>query len=105
MLAIHAVPAFKDNYIWMLEEGGEAVAVDPGDDAPVEAFLRDRGLRLAAVGLKGSDAHPRLPGSRSNHPTNITAPRRGGRPTSSRCHSQRSAMPARSFYLDGTPDR
>src|SRR5436190_14093048 len=49
MLAIHAVPAFKDNYIWMLEEGGEAVAVDPGDDAPVEAFLRDRGLKLAAV--------------------------------------------------------
>jgi hydroxyacylglutathione hydrolase len=49
MLAIHAVPAFKDNYIWMLVDGGEAVAVDPGDDAPVEAFLRDRGLRLAAV--------------------------------------------------------
>jgi hydroxyacylglutathione hydrolase len=49
MLAIHAVPAFKDNYIWMLEDGGQAVAVDPGDDAPVEAFLRDRGLKLAAV--------------------------------------------------------
>jgi len=49
MLAIHAVPAFRDNYIWMLEAGGEAVAVDPGDDAPVEEFLRSRGLRLAAV--------------------------------------------------------
>jgi len=49
MLAIHAVPAFKDNYIWMLEEGGRAVAVDPGDDAPVEAFLASRGLTLAAV--------------------------------------------------------
>ena len=49
MLAIHAVPAFKDNYIWVLEDGGEAVAVDPGDDAPVEAFLRERGFRLAAV--------------------------------------------------------
>jgi hypothetical protein len=35
MLAIHAVPAFKDTYIWMLVDGGEAVAVDPGDDSPV----------------------------------------------------------------------
>jgi len=49
MLAIHAVPAFKDNYIWMLENGREAVAVDPGDAAPVERFLAERGLRLAAV--------------------------------------------------------
>ena len=49
MLAIHAVPAFKDNYIWMLVDGKAAVAVDPGDDAPVERFLRERGLELAAV--------------------------------------------------------
>ena len=49
MLAIHGVPAFKDNYIWMLEDGREAVAVDPGDDAPVEDFLAARKLRLAAV--------------------------------------------------------
>src|SRR5258705_12690926 len=49
MLAIHAVPAFKDNYIWMLESGGRAVAVDPGDAAPVEGFLRERGFSLAAV--------------------------------------------------------
>jgi hydroxyacylglutathione hydrolase len=49
MLAIHAVPAFRDNYIWMIENGREACAVDPGDDAPVEAFLAERKLRLAAV--------------------------------------------------------
>jgi hydroxyacylglutathione hydrolase len=49
MLAIHPVPAFKDNYIWVLEEGGNAVAVDPGDAAPVEDFLARRGLRLTAV--------------------------------------------------------
>ena len=49
MLAIHAVPAFKDNYIWMLEDGRVAAAVDPGDDAPVERFLADRGLELSAV--------------------------------------------------------
>ena len=49
MVAIHAVPAFKDNYIWVLEESGRAAAVDPGDDAPVEEFLARRGLQLSAV--------------------------------------------------------
>jgi hydroxyacylglutathione hydrolase len=49
MLAIHAVPAFRDNYIWILERGGNAVAVDPGDAAPVDEFLRKRGLELTAV--------------------------------------------------------
>ncbi len=49
MLAIHAVPAFRDNYIWMLESAGNAVAVDPGDAAPVERFLEARGLGLSAV--------------------------------------------------------
>ena len=49
MLAISAVPAFKDNYIWILESGGRAAAVDPGDAAPVEEFLSRRGLTLTAV--------------------------------------------------------
>lgn len=49
MLAIHAVPAFKDNYIWIIEDGRNAVAVDPGDAAPVEQFLETRGLALSAV--------------------------------------------------------
>ena len=49
MLAIHAVPAFKDNYIWMLVDGSRAAAVDPGDDAPVERFLAAHGLTLSAV--------------------------------------------------------
>jgi hydroxyacylglutathione hydrolase len=49
MLHIHAVPAFRDNYIWALENGREAVVVDPGEAAPVEAFLAHRGLKLAAI--------------------------------------------------------
>jgi hydroxyacylglutathione hydrolase len=49
MMAIHAVPAFKDNYIWMLEDGRHAVAVDPGDARPVEEFLHAHGLKLTAV--------------------------------------------------------
>ncbi len=49
MLAIHAVPAFRDNYIWILARGGNAAAVDPGDARPVEAFLAQRGLKLTAM--------------------------------------------------------
>ena len=48
-MAIHAVPAFKDNYIWILEDGAHAVAVDPGDAAPVQRFLEARALTLTAV--------------------------------------------------------
>src|SRR5215212_6536156 len=49
MVEIHAVPAFKDNYIWVLAEGGRAAVVDPGESAPVERFLEDRGLELTAI--------------------------------------------------------
>lgn len=49
MMEIHAVPAFKDNYIWVLEDGRNAAAVDPGDERPVREFLDRKGLTLAAV--------------------------------------------------------
>ena len=49
MKAIHAVPAFKDNYIWVLEDGTNAVAVDPGEAKPVDEFLESRHLRLSAI--------------------------------------------------------
>ncbi len=49
MVQIHPIPAFRDNYIWAIVAGGEAAVVDPGDAAPVEAFLAARGLALTAV--------------------------------------------------------
>lgn len=49
MLAIIPIPAFTDNYIWLLREGDNAVVVDPGDAAPVRAFLAREGLRLTAI--------------------------------------------------------
>lgn len=48
-MEIHAVPAFRDNYLWVLVEGSRAAVVDPGDAAPVEAFLAERGLELCAI--------------------------------------------------------
>jgi hydroxyacylglutathione hydrolase len=44
-----ALPAFSDNYIWMLHNGKQAVVVDPGDAAPVCKALDDRGLTLAGI--------------------------------------------------------
>lgn len=44
-----ALPAFADNYIWMLHDGVRAIVVDPGDAAPVQAALDDADLELAAI--------------------------------------------------------
>src|SRR5205809_3672516 len=49
MLQIHAVPAFKDNYLWVLADGPHAAVVDPGDAAPIERFLAENGLTLDAI--------------------------------------------------------
>jgi hydroxyacylglutathione hydrolase len=46
---LSALPAFADNYIWMLHDGTQAVVVDPGDAAPVQQALQARGLQLAGI--------------------------------------------------------
>ncbi len=43
------LPAFTDNYIWMLHDARQAIVVDPGDPAPVQKALRDLGLQLQAI--------------------------------------------------------
>jgi hydroxyacylglutathione hydrolase len=49
MPTIIPIPAFSDNYIWVLRENGNAVVVDPGDAAPVIAYLEREGLELTAI--------------------------------------------------------
>ncbi|WP_439102389.1 hydroxyacylglutathione hydrolase [Congregibacter sp.] len=50
MSSIIAIPAFSDNYIWLLPNGdGSALVVDPGDAAPVEAALQEQGLTLDGI--------------------------------------------------------
>jgi hydroxyacylglutathione hydrolase len=44
-----ALPAFADNYIWMLHDGARAVVVDPGDAAPVVDALERLQLQLAGI--------------------------------------------------------
>jgi hydroxyacylglutathione hydrolase len=48
-LALTAIPAFTDNYIWLLAAGPVAVVVDPGDAAPVRTVLTEKHVRLTAV--------------------------------------------------------
>jgi hydroxyacylglutathione hydrolase len=49
MLNIIPIPAFSDNYIWLLHNARYAVVVDPGDAAPVTKALQKLNLSLAAI--------------------------------------------------------
>jgi len=49
MLEIVPLPAFQDNYIWTLRQGGLAAVVDPGEARPVKEYLAREGLRLVAI--------------------------------------------------------
>ncbi|MBV8605621.1 MAG: hydroxyacylglutathione hydrolase [Pelomonas sp.] len=44
-----ALPAFADNYIWMLHDGRQALVVDPGDAEPVLTALARHSLDLAGI--------------------------------------------------------
>jgi hydroxyacylglutathione hydrolase len=43
------LPAFQDNYLWLLHDGQRALVVDPGDAGPVQAHLAAHGLQLTAI--------------------------------------------------------
>jgi hydroxyacylglutathione hydrolase len=48
-LQIIPIPAFEDNYIWLLHDGQDAIVVDPGDAAPVTEYLAQHQLNLKAI--------------------------------------------------------
>lgn len=43
------LPAFADNYIWMLHDNRQALVVDPGDAQPVLEALQHSNLQLEAI--------------------------------------------------------
>lgn len=50
MFEITLIPAFKDNYIWLLTgDNRRAAVVDPGDAAPVLAYLDAHDLTLESI--------------------------------------------------------
>jgi hydroxyacylglutathione hydrolase len=43
------LPAFSDNYIWLLQHQGLALVVDPGDSVPVTNWLAENNHRLDCI--------------------------------------------------------
>lgn len=48
-LSVLCVPAFTDNYLWVIHRGRHAVVVDPGDAVVIEQTLVEHGLELDAI--------------------------------------------------------
>lgn len=48
-MTLFPVPAFNDNYIWVLHDGRRAVVVDPGDSEVVARWLEAHGLVLDTI--------------------------------------------------------
>lgn len=48
-IGIIPLPAFNDNYIWLLRLGSQAAVIDPGDAAVVERYLAEHDLQLETV--------------------------------------------------------
>ncbi|WP_085315611.1 hydroxyacylglutathione hydrolase [Derxia lacustris] len=91
MLAVHALPAFADNYLWLIEDGRRAAIVDPGDAAVVRQALAERGLTLGAILLTHHHADHtggvaalaaeqpcRVHGPRAEAIAGVTEPHEGG---------------------------
>lgn len=49
MLQIVPIPAFRDNYIWLLHDTRLAIVIDPGDAGPVAEKLRGLQLKLTHI--------------------------------------------------------
>ena len=48
-MTVRAIPIYQDNYVWLIEQQGTALVVDPGDAAPVLAYLRQHQLSLKYI--------------------------------------------------------
>lgn len=81
-MTLTPLPAFVDNYIWLLHDGQRALVVDPGESAPVfDALARD-GLQLEAIlvthhhsdHVGGIDALRNATGARVYGPAGETMP-------------------------------
>lgn len=46
---VSGIPAFEDNYLWLIHDQRQAWVVDPGDEDPVLDFLHAHQLALAGV--------------------------------------------------------
>lgn len=75
-MRVHPIPAFEDNYIWALSEGGHVAVVDPGEAAPVFRHLEATGDRLCAILVthKHGDHIGGIAELRARHPVPVHGP-------------------------------
>ena len=76
MFEVIRIPAFKDNYIWLLRKGRSAVVVDPGDASPVLEVLEHEGLVLTAILITHhhADHQGGIAALLSQYPADVFAP-------------------------------
>ena len=48
-IEIIPIPAYQDNYIWLLHNGQDAAVVDPGESEQVEQYLIEHNLKLKYI--------------------------------------------------------
>lgn len=49
MIAITSIPAFNDNYLWLIHDDKYAIVVDPGDSKPILEVLEQLNLDLISI--------------------------------------------------------
>ena len=78
-LEVLPIPAFKDNYIWLIKHGHRVVVVDPGDAGPVIETLNHNSLELGAILITHhhADHIGGVAALLSNHSVPVFAPERG----------------------------
>lgn len=78
MLEINAIPALSDNYIWIItgDDTPRAVVVDPGEAAPVSAYLQQHDLTVGAylITHHHGDHVGGLPRLLETHPAPVHGP-------------------------------
>jgi len=81
-LSVLAVPILSDNYVWLIHNGVHAVAVDPGEAAPVLEALKAHQLKLAAIVLthRHDDHIGGVPALLDHFPVPVFGPRKEAKP-------------------------